>query len=180
MDSIIQSWDCSFKDLSTSDYVVGQVWGTKSADWFLLDQVRARMDFPTTIAAIRSLSAKWPNAIRKYVEDKANGTAVIQTLKHEIPGLIAVSPDTSKVARVNAISGIIEAGNVYLPEPKNALWIHDFIEECAAFPNGKNDDQVDGLSQALASGQGSHPFNPEALKRALNPDVKPLKFAFKR
>src|SRR5580704_2591354 len=43
-----QSWDCTFKDLETSDYVVGQVWGRVGASYVLLDQVRARMDFPAT------------------------------------------------------------------------------------------------------------------------------------
>jgi phage terminase large subunit-like protein len=27
--------------------------------------------------------------------------------------------------------------------------VNDFIEECAAFPNGAHDDQVDAMSQAL-------------------------------
>src|SRR5262249_14809455 len=27
VDEQIQSWDCAFKDLETSDYVVGQAWG---------------------------------------------------------------------------------------------------------------------------------------------------------
>ena len=149
MDETIQSWDCSFKDLKTSDYVVGQVWGRKGADCYLLDQVRARMDFPTTIMAFRALTSKWPQTYRKFVEDKANGTAVIQTLKHEIPGIIEVEPEGGKVARANAVSGSIEAGNVYLPDPETCSWVHDFIEECASFPNGKNDDQVDTMSQGL-------------------------------
>jgi len=28
-------------------------------------------------------------------------------------------------------------------------WVNDFIEECAAFPNGAHDDQVDSMTQAL-------------------------------
>ena len=31
-DTMIQSWDMAFKDLATSDYVVGQVWGAVKAD----------------------------------------------------------------------------------------------------------------------------------------------------
>jgi len=27
--------------------------------------------------------------------------------------------------------------------------VNDFIEECAAFPNGAHDDQVDAMTQAL-------------------------------
>ncbi|MCI1696477.1 phage terminase large subunit [Aneurinibacillus aneurinilyticus] len=148
-DEVIQSWDCTFKDSNDSDYVVGQVWGRIGADKYLLDQVRAQMNFPATISAIRSLSAKWPQAHAKYVEDKANGPAVIATLKREISGLIPVNPEGGKVVRAQAVSPAIEAGNVFLPDSSIAPWIHDFIEEYAAFPNGANDDQVDCGTQAI-------------------------------
>jgi len=148
-DEIIQSWDMTFKDTKTADYVVGQVWGRKGANKYLLDQVRDRMDFPATIQAVRTLSAKWPQAKAKLIEDKANGPAVIATLKKEISGLIPVEPQGSKESRAWAVSPEVEAGNVYLPDPSIAPWVHDFVEECAAFPNGANDDQVDAMSQAL-------------------------------
>jgi predicted phage terminase large subunit-like protein len=48
-----------------------------------------------------------------------------------------------------ALSPLIEAGNVYLPHPQFAPWVSDLIEECAAFPNGAHDDQVDAMTQAL-------------------------------
>lgn len=107
------------------------------------------MDFPTTLQTVRSMTAKWPQARAKLIEDKANGTAVIATLKREISGLIAIEPQGGKVVWAHAVSPDIEAGNVWLPDPSIAPWIHDFIEECAAFPNGVNDDQVDGMTQAL-------------------------------
>jgi len=149
MERIVQSWDCAFKDADTADYVVGQVWGRKGPNAYLLDQVRARMDFPSTVRAVKGLSAKWPRCTAKLIEDKANGTAVLQTLKREIPGLIPVEPEGGKVARANAVAPFIEAGNVFLPDPQHAPWIHDFVEECAAFPGGRHDDQVDAMSQAL-------------------------------
>lgn len=148
-DEMVLSWDCAFKDSKASDFVVGQVWGRVGADKYLLDQVRDRMDFPTTVQAVRSLAAKWPQARAKLVEDKANGPAVIATLKREIAGLIAVEPSGSKEARASAVSPDIEAGNVWLPDPSVAPWVHDFVEECAAFPNAAHDDQVDAMSQAL-------------------------------
>lgn len=146
-DEVIQSWDCTFKDLDSSDFVVGQVWGRIGANKYLLDQVRVKMDMPATMQAIRMMSAKWPQANAKLIEDKANGPAVIQMLQNEIPGLIAVNPQGGKIARVAAVSPDIEAGNVFLPDRNG--WIEDFIEECAAFPNGVHDDQVDCMSQAL-------------------------------
>jgi hypothetical protein len=51
------------------------------------------------------------------------------------------------MARVQAVLGAIESGNVHLP--KNKRFTGDFIEECSAFPNAAHDDQVDAMSQAL-------------------------------
>jgi hypothetical protein len=42
------------------------------------------------------------------IEDKANGSAVIQELKHELPGLIAVHPEGGKVARAHAVSAQVD------------------------------------------------------------------------
>lgn len=148
-DEVVQSWDFTFKDSKASDYVVGQVWGRKGADKYLLDQVRARMDFPASLQALRTLSAKWPEARLKLIEDKANGPAIIATAQREIEGLVPVEPQGSKEARVSAASPSIESGNVHIPHPEQAPWVHDFIEECAAFPNGAHDDQVDAMAQAL-------------------------------
>lgn len=149
-DELLQSWDMTFKDTKGADYVVGQVWGRVGADRYLLAQTRDRMNFPTTIQAVRTLSAQWPAAHLKLVEDKANGPAVIDSLRKEIGGLVPVMPQGSKEARAAAVSPQIEAGNVYLPDPSIAPWIGEFIEECAAFPNGAHDDQVDAMTQALA------------------------------
>jgi len=163
MRQIILSWDCAFKDLETSDFVVGQVWGRRDADVFLLDQVRGRMDFPTTVRAVKSLAAKWPQATAKLIEDKANGTAVIATLKREVPGLIPVEPEGGKIARANAVSPYVESGNVFLPSLQHAPWINDFLEEYASFPHGRNDDQVDAGTQALA-----HLYGRRAAARAVS------------
>jgi predicted phage terminase large subunit-like protein len=147
---LLQSWDMTFKETTDGSYVVGQVWGVKGADRFLLDQVRARMDFPGAVRAVQTLSAKWPAAMRKLVEDKANGPAVVSTLQHQVAGLLPVQVRGSKEARMAAHTAEIEAGNVYLPDPSIAPWVHDYIEELAAFPLGPYDDQVDATSQALA------------------------------
>lgn len=148
-DLVLQSWDCTFKDLETSDYVVGQVWGRVGARKYLLDEVRGKWDIVKTIAMVRRLSAKWPAALTKLVEDKANGTAVIAMLRRELPGLIPVEPQGGKVARLMAVLPTIEAGDVYLPDPKANPWVDDYRVEFRRFPRGKHDDRVDATSQAL-------------------------------
>lgn len=149
LDEMLQSWDCSFKETADGSFVVGQVWGRRGADKYLLDQFRARADFTATIKAIRTMSAKWPQARLKLIEEAANGPAVISSLKQEIAGIVPVRARGSKEARLHAVSPDIEAGNVYIPDPSIAPWVHDYIEELAMFPNAANDDQVDATSQAL-------------------------------
>lgn len=61
--------------------------------------------------------------------------------------MIPVTPRESKEARAAACSPAVEAGSVRLPE--GAPWLEEFIEEFAAFPKGKHDDQVDCLTQIL-------------------------------
>ena len=69
----------------------------------------------------------------------------------------------SKQSRAASICPIIEAGNVHLPE--GAPWLAAFIEECASFPLGKHDDQVDAMSQALQYGSRSGIAQYQALTR---------------
>ena len=78
----------------------------------------------------------WSNAFRKLVEDKANGPAVIQSLRHEIGGLIEVNPEGGKISRAAAASPQLESGSWHLPHPMLAPWVEEFIGECAAFPAG--------------------------------------------
>jgi predicted phage terminase large subunit-like protein len=108
------------------------------------------LNFTDTVAAVRLITAKWPQARVKLVEDKANGTAVIDSLKKEIGGIIPITPHESKEARAAAVSPFVEAGNVLLPSVEIALFaVEELIEETTVFPNGAHDDQVDALSQAL-------------------------------
>ncbi len=155
LDEVIQSWDMTFKDKKHSDFVVGQVWGRKGANKYLLDQVRDRMDFPTTKRAFLNLSAKWPEAHLKLVEDTANGPAIIASLKTTVAGIVAEPVKGSKAARAAAVTPTVEAGNVFLPDPEYlpdaASWVGDFVHEHSRFTGegDAHDDQVDACSQAL-------------------------------
>ena len=57
-------------------------------------------------------------------------------------------PEGDKVMRMNAQTGAIENGFVYLP--RDAAWLADYLHELTTFPNSKYDDQADSTSQALA------------------------------
>jgi predicted phage terminase large subunit-like protein len=147
---VAQSWDMSFKGDETSSFVVGQVWGKSQARFFLLDQVRARLSFTETIAAIERMCRKWPNTRAKLIEDAANGPAIIDTLRRKIPGLIPIRAKDSKVGRARSVGPLIEAGNVFLPHPHIAPRITPgFIDEWAGIPEPAYWDQIDAASQFL-------------------------------
>lgn len=146
-DQWITSWDMDFGSTNPgSSFVVGQVWARRGALCYLVDQVRGRWEFPDAVRQVVSVAQRYPQCSTHLVEDKANGPAVIQTLRGVLPGVVPARARESKEARVAAISPVVEAGQVFLPR---ASWVDGFVDECAAFPNGVHDDQVDALAHAL-------------------------------
>ena len=147
-DEVAITVDCTFKDAQTSDFVVMQVWGRIGAKMYMLDQVRDRMSYVQTRAALVLLRNKWPRTGLVLVEDKANGSALIAEFQDVIPGILGYNPKSaSKYARAELATVSWEAGQVYLPDPAIAPWIHTFIEELIKFPGAANDDQVDAMAQ---------------------------------
>lgn len=148
-DKVLASWDCTFKDTDGTDFVVGQVWGKAGANSYLLGQVRERMSFTKTVQEVVALRNQFPRTREILIEDKANGPAVIDTLKSKVPGIIPIEPDGSKLARAHAVTSYWEAGNVWIPDPSIAPWVKGYVAEMTAFPAAANDDQVDATTQAL-------------------------------
>lgn len=144
-----QFWDATFKDTAESDFVVGGYWARKGSSFYLIDVIRAQMNFNSTVQAVLSFSAKHPKAWAIHIEDKANGPAIMNMLNDKLSGLIPFNPQGSKEARFSSVSPLFEAGNVYLPDPENNEWVHDYIEELVNFPVSAHDDQVDMTSMAL-------------------------------
>lgn len=148
-DLVFQSWDMTFKGNSDNDFVVGQVWGILGSQKYLIDQIRERINFPSTVKAIKNMHKKWSKTRATLIEDKANGSGIIDTIRGKIPGVLPIQPDGSKEARCWAAAVDIEAGDIYLPDPRLQPWVKGFIEEFTRFPNTKNDDQVDAATQAI-------------------------------
>ncbi len=143
---IVVSLDAAFKDLKTSDNVCFLVARIVGAQRYILERRHGKMSFSRTKETLVDLAASYRGATF-LVEDKANGTAILDALRVDVPNLIPISPKESKEARAAAVSPGVEAGQVFLPD--GAPWLSDFVEELAAFPRGKHDDQVDALSQLL-------------------------------
>jgi predicted phage terminase large subunit-like protein len=149
-DTLIQSWDVASKAGEHNDFSVCTTWLAKGNQFFLLEVLRKKLVYPELYQAVTRQMQIWlPSAV--LVEDQASGTALIQDLaKITAPGMpatIAIRPEGDKITRMHAQSLKIESGQVYLPEW--APWLEEFRAELLQFPNGRYDDQVDSLSQAL-------------------------------
>lgn len=147
----VHSWDFTFKKSKTSDYVVGSNWGKRKSnkDIYLVDLVREKMTFSESLEAIKKFAILHPDFNAVLVEDKANGSAIIDSIKGVIKKVIPISPSGSKEERAEATAPLWDAGDIWLPHPSIAPWIEDFINEHKVFPNGKHDDQVDSGTQAI-------------------------------
>lgn len=86
---------------------------------------------------------------RIWIEPKASGKSLVSMLRNK--GFNALEVPNKRVAlgkisRVEDSAPSIQAGKVKMIK---GSWNNSFIEECASFPNGTHDDQVDNLCYAI-------------------------------
>jgi predicted phage terminase large subunit-like protein len=143
----ILSLDTAFKTTQTADYSVVQTWLENPIGYYLTQCWRGRVEFPQLKNRVLEIAEVWkPNAV--LIEDAASGQSLVQSLKNEtrLP-IIPVRPQGDKTMRASAVSPLIEAGKVFLPE--KADWLADFMDEVTAFPASPHDDMVDAMTQFL-------------------------------
>lgn len=176
MDEIALSVDCTFKDAASSDNVAIQAWGCKGANNYLMPgRIKEKLGFNATVQALQLMVAQIGTAypgklVAVLIEDKANGSAVIETLQGKIPGVIAIEPEGGKAARAYAMQPTCEAGNMWLPSPAIDSTIGNFVETSAKFTGlpGGDDDEQDAMTQYVnwrrrRSSQGGLAAYMEAL-----------------
>ena len=152
---IIQSYDTAYSKKETADFSVITTWGVfyptmdDGPNIILLAVKRGRWDFPE-LKRVAIAEYKYWNPDNVLIEAKATGTTLQQELRRVGIPVTMYAPGgrragQDKVSRANAVAPILEAGMVWAPDEH---WAEELVEECAAFPNGDNDDQVDSTVQA--------------------------------
>lgn len=147
-EAVVQSWDTAAVPGHTNDWSVCTTWGLIGTHIDLLDVHRAQYGFPDLVHVAKKLERAWkPRLI--VVEKASSGIQLGQQLWNDgLKNIVqALNPDADKIGRLAAQSPKLEQGQVRLPT--TATWRDAFLSECAAFPNGKHDDQVDSTSQLL-------------------------------
>jgi predicted phage terminase large subunit-like protein len=157
VESWLQSWDMTFKGGPSSDYVVGLQAARQGADLYLINRVKGQWDFTETCRQVLHLHQRYSRTTAILIEEAANGSAIINVLGRQVPGIIAVTPEGGKFARAQAAQPMLEAGNVWLPNPRphgrlvpEREWVEDFLHQLCVFPTGAHDDDVDAFSQLTA------------------------------
>lgn len=155
MKRVIIAGDTAQKVKQHNDYSVFIVAGEGyDGGIYIIDLIRGKWEAPELEQKLKDVWSKYRaqhSIASVYIEDKASGTGLIQTIQRQqlIP-IKAVQVDADKYTRVLGIQGYIESGYVYLPA--DAPWIEDFLSECEKFTatdSHKHDDQVDTLVIAL-------------------------------
>jgi predicted phage terminase large subunit-like protein len=147
--TIIQSWDTAVKNGAQNDWSVCTTWMLVDDHYYLINLVRNRFEYPALRAAAISL-AKLHRPRCVLIEDASTGIALAQELKNIYFGgattLVPIERD--KIGRLYVNQQKFEAGLVLFP--RGAQYLPELEAELLTFPQGKNDDQVDSITQALS------------------------------
>jgi predicted phage terminase large subunit-like protein len=148
VDGILQSWDTGFEQSEDSSFSVCQTWAAKDGHFYLLNQLRKRLDYPSLVRVVKE-QARLFKPEKILIERAASGRSLVQDLYSltRLPIKSIPTTNKSKEERAFLITDLIEAGRVWLP--KNAKWVDCFVDELSTFPFGKYADQVDALTMAL-------------------------------
>lgn len=165
---ILIAADTAMKVKEYNDYSVFIAGGiTHDNKLHVLDMVRGKWEAPD----LEKVAVEFWNKFKRdpqtgvtcnglYVEDKASGIYLIQSLKakYGIP-IIGIKVDGDKLTRVESILPYLEAGNVYLPENENYGFNKELLAECEAFSRDQSqihDDQVDALVYLVQESLGKN------------------------
>ena len=134
---LIITADTAFKETKTADYSCIQVWELRKDKMIMRDMYVDKWEFPELIQHAKFVWAKWTNpdwinrAKYFFIEDKASGTPLQQTISNEGINAIAWRPQDfdypeNKVARTKMASWDVLRGLVYLIEDDDRV---DYMAE---------------------------------------------------
>jgi predicted phage terminase large subunit-like protein len=112
-----------------------------------MDLTRGRYEYPRLRDTAVALADRFkPDTI--LIEEASAGIALAQELRPIISYTVKPIPvERDKIGRLYVQQAKFEAGLVLFP--KGARFLPELEAELLAFPQGKTDDQVDSISQAL-------------------------------
>ncbi len=144
---IDQSWDTASKIDPQNDWSVGTTWLLKDGFYDLLDICREKLTYTALRAKMTEKAIEYyPPVI--LIKDAGVGTGLIDVLRHEGLNVVKIQPTQSKEIRAHIQTPVFQSSRVLFP--RSAPWLSELKAEILTFPAGRNNDQVDSITQALA------------------------------
>lgn len=155
---VFAAHDFPIKEKEDSDFV-GSVLAYKIHQTiYITNALEKRMAFVKSVEYIEFLNQQFPGIIQ-IIEDKANGTPIIQQLQDRVPGIQAYNPKTaSKTQRLESASLYMESSNIVFVANRydeqsgkyllNAN-LDNLVKRLLSFPYVKYDDIVDAFSMLV-------------------------------
>lgn len=157
-DMIYASHDFPVKDKDTSDFLGSCLAYKVGSNLYIIDSLEKKMAYVRSIEYVKQLDEIYPGIIQ-IIEDKANGSPILQQLQDTIAGLQAFQPGAnSKVQRLESASLYMESGNVILVkdewnEETKTYQLNEKLEKLKKrlldFPFVEHDDIVDAFSMLV-------------------------------
>jgi len=145
-EQIFQSWDSASCNNSTSDYSVCSTWYIKEEKYYLVDIFREKTSFIELKNAAKACYLKYkPDII--LVEGKSSGLALFDELVDQNYPVHKINPKDDKISKLIQVLSFFENKKVILC--LNHYSMNDLQNELLQFPQSKNDDQVDSITQFL-------------------------------
>lgn len=145
-------WRFATVDLASStrtsaDWTVISAWAqSPDGDLILLDRHRSRIGESEHFAHALPLVQRW-QLDTVFVEKSQHGTTLVKDATRAGVPISPLEADTDKLTRALPASARCSNGRIWLPA--GAWWTKEWVDECAGFPNSRNDDQVDTLAYAV-------------------------------
>lgn len=157
-DMIYASHDFPVKDKDSSDFLGSILAYKKDETLYIEECLEKRMDFVKSVHYVKQLDSFYPGIIQ-IIEDKANGSPILQQLQDEVPGMQAYQPGTnSKTQRLESASLYMVSKNVKFVRTEfdtiNNRWrysegIQKLIDRLEEFPFVEHDDIIDAFDQCV-------------------------------
>ena len=166
--------DTAFETGQENDFSAFQCWGCEGTDrLYLLDEIYGKWEFPELVRNARNFWNKHKDATHGrsaqafYIEKKASGHSLIQTLRREGVKARGWLPKDFKFPD-NKIAGFKEASWIIAPDPDSGettgdtIWLpseeiypesSSFIDHCAAISEDdshEHDDRGDAMKMAVS------------------------------
>lgn len=157
-DVVYASHDFPVKDKDTSDYLGSVLAYRVNSTLYVSDCLEKRMAFVKSVEYVRQLDEVYPGCIQ-VIEDKANGSPILQQLQDEVAGMQPYQPGTaSKFQRLESASLYMISHNVvFVKNVWNKLlnrWelsdaMQNLKKRLLDFPFVEHDDITDAFSMLV-------------------------------